>query len=329
MIRYYSVKLQPICSILIIINLLLGWWIFPRFVDDRTHMVSRLTLRDVTCQQHDCHKHGTCLIGKCFCHSAYEGIDCEISSNGSTIERCVNNDRCFYHPLYGIGEVSVERWNRAISAERALWANHRGFNDRWDDHLAGFNNYKMLPNDLGNMIEMGCGPYTQTLSILRLRNKHVNITQLTLSDPNAKKYMTEVKQCSYKNGTLIGFNHIPTTIIALKSEEMYSYTNTFDTILMINVLEHAQNAYQILQNLYNALKMNGLLIFAERWWDHLYEDENYEIDPLHPIRVKFYVWKWFTDHFIALYDARNHESFLKHGYNDSYFIGRKKSHSLG
>ena len=323
----YLVKVQPVCCSLIIINLLFGWWISFYFTNNRAYTIKAVR-RDITCQRHDCHKHGTCLLGKCFCHPNYEGINCEISSsNGSSIEQCINDDRCFFHPLYGIGEVSVERWNKAISAEQAVWANHRGFNDRWDDHLSGFNNYKILPNYLGNMIEIGCGPYTQTLPILRLKNKHVNISQLTLSDPNVRAYMTQVKECSYKNGTLIGFDHIPTTILGLKSEEMYSFPNTFDTILMINVLEHTQNAYQILQNLYNALKINGILIFAERWWDHLYEEKSYQIDTLHPIRIKFYVWKWFTDHFIALYDARNHESFLKHGYNGSYFIGRKKMNS--
>lgn len=322
MSRYWA-RMRVTYFIIAIIQILFGLWVSSRFPNSLTPIVPPMP-RDSTCKKHDCHKHGTCLLGKCFCRPGYEGIDCEINLNQSTAaESCANNDRCFFHPLYGIGEVSLERWEAAASAELSVWATHRGFNDRWKDHLAGFDNYKMLPNDLGNMIEMGCGPYTQTLSILRLRNKHVNIRKLTLSDPNANEYMNQVKQCSYKNGTLIGFNYIPTTIITLKSEEMLSYTDTFDTILMINVLEHVQNAYQILQNLYMALTVNGTLIFAERWWDQLYEKNNYKMDNIHPIRIKYYVWKWFTDHFIPLYDARNHESFLKYEYNGSYFIGRK------
>lgn len=105
---------------------------------------------------------------------------------------------------------------------------------------------------------------------------------------------------------------------------MRSYTNEFDTSLMTNVLEHVQNAYQILQNICNSLRPGGILIFGERWWDQLYTNENYQTDTQHPIRIRYYVWKWFTDHFEKIYDARNHQSYLKYGNNGSYFIGRKR-----
>ena len=318
----YSAKMRAMWSVIVIIQIVFGLWVLERFAK---HLPTTIQFkrRDSTCKRHDCRGHGTCLIGKCFCRLSYEGIDCE-SSNQSPVQLCMTDDRCLAHPLYGIGEVPLERWKAAVSIERNLWVNHDGFDDRWNDHLAGFDNYKMLPNDLGNMLEMGCGPYTQTLSILRLKEKHVNISRLTLWDPNANIYMKQVKYCSYKTGTLEGFDYFPTRIITSKSEEMHSYINEFDTILMINVLEHVQNAYQILQNLYNALKVDGILIFGERWWDHLYESGNYQTDNMHPIRIKYYVWKYFTDHFSPLYDARNHRSYLKYGHNGSYFIGRKK-----
>ena len=173
------------------------------------------------------------------------------------------------------------------------------------------------------MIEMGCGPFTQTLSILRLPNKKVNITKLTLWDPNANDYIRRVKHCSYKNGSLKGFSSISTTIVSAPSEDMNIYLNAFDTILMINVLEHVQNAFQILQNIYNSLRPNGILIFGERWWDYMFKTEKYDGHVLHPIHIKYYVWKWFTDHFEPIYDARNHRSYSKYGHNGSYFIGRK------
>ncbi|UJR13233.1 hypothetical protein I4U23_000255 [Adineta vaga] len=279
--------------------------------------------RDLTCYRHTCSKHGTCLIGKCFCQSGYDGIDCEKILQQRKIKSCIknNDDTCFIHPLYGIGEVPVERWKMAVTKERSVWNTQH--HDRWHDHLAGFHNYEMLPNELGDMVEVGCGPFTQTLSILRLKNKQVNIKKLTLWDPNAKDYMKRVKHCSYKNGTLRGFDFIPTTIVSAPSEEMNIYINAFDTILIINVLEHVQNAFQILQNIYNSLRPNGILIFGERWWDYLYVNEKYHVETIHPIRIKYYVWKWFTDHFEPIYDERNHRSYLKYGHNGSYFIGRK------
>ncbi|CAF2177129.1 unnamed protein product [Rotaria magnacalcarata] len=318
--------MRKISFLTLLTGLLMILIFYSIFLRDLTVIIWPMP-RDLTCHLHNCHKRGTCLIGKCFCRPGYDGIDCETAWNQSIIDICAtsNDDKCFIHPLYGIGEVSVERWKKAVNQEGNFWVIHVQHEDRWNDHLAGFNNYKMLPNDLGSMVELGCGPFTQTLSILRVKGKHVNIRKLTLWDPNAKHYMSQVKHCSYKNGTLVGFDYIPTIIVSLPSEEMHSYINEFDTILMINVLEHVQNAYQILQNIYNSLRPNGILIFGERWWDQLYTSENYKTDTLHPIRIKYYAWKWFTDHFEKLYDARNHNSYLKYGHNGSYFIGRKKN----
>ena len=298
---------------LIILPILILWLILP--INNK---------RDSTCQRHVCNHHGTCLLGKCFCWAGYVGVDCTIRLKYSLDFSCVDNDKCFIHPIYGIGEISQERWQKARSAEQAIWIKHRGSNDRWIDHLVGFDYYKKLPVDLGSMIEIGCGPYTQTLSILRLKYKHVQIHNLTLLDPNADVYMKQVKQCSYINGSLKRFEFIPTTIITGRSEDMDMLVGKFDTVLMVNVLEHVQNAYKILQNIYNALRVDGLLIFAERWWDDFVEDRKSPYEELHPIRIRYSVWKWFTDHFISIYDARNHHSFTTYGHNGSYFIGRKK-----
>ena len=295
------------------------------YFSEKTNIL-RPIQRDLSCRIHSCYQRGTCLIGKCFCWPGYDGSDCEIATNLTIAHTCTHNndDKCFIHPLYGIGEVSMERWKKAAIDEGNLWAGSGARDDRWGDHLAGFDNYKMLPNDLGNMVELGCGPFTQTLAILLYTKKPVNITKLTLWDPSAKQYIERVPHCTYKNGSLINFSHIPTNIVSLPSEEMRFHIYEFDTILIINVLEHVQNAYQILQNMYNSLKPNGVLIFGERWWDQLYKTENYQSDSMHPVRIKYYVWKWFTSHFETLYDVRNHLSYSKYGGNGSYFIGRKR-----
>ena len=41
------------------------------------------------------------------------------------------------------------------------------------------------------------------------------------------------------------------------------FDQAFDTLMMINVIEHVENGIRILRNIYNALKPGGLLIFNE------------------------------------------------------------------
>ena len=52
-----------------------------------------------------------------------------------------------------------------------------------------------------------------------------------------------------------------TLIINAGAERLDVFDQAFDTLMMINVIEHVENGIRILRNIYNALKPGGLLIF--------------------------------------------------------------------
>lgn len=103
---------------------------------------------------------------------------------------------------------------------------------------------------------------------------------------------------------------------------------------MTNVLEHVASAYDVLENIYTALKPGGRLIFNDRWWDaYVYERGGVrDIDnTLHPIRVKKVIIEHFLDQFTPIF--RNDKgtagmAWRSATYNFSetgtYFIGLKK-----
>lgn len=46
------------------------------------------------------------------------------------------------------------------------------------------------------------------------------------------------------------------------------HTEHYDTLIMINVVEHVMDAVTLMRNIYHALKPGGLLIFHEKHMDH-------------------------------------------------------------
>jgi SAM-dependent methyltransferase len=71
-----------------------------------------------------------------------------------------------------------------------------------------------------------------------------------------------------------------------------SHSGMYDTLIAINVIEHVQNAFEFLTQIYTALKPGGLLIFHDRYYlnSHIMDG-----DLWHPVRIKRRV----LDHFLA------------------------------
>lgn len=96
----------------------------------------------------------------------------------------------------------------------------------------------------------------------------------TLVDPLANDY-SQIKGCSYFNNTyIVNGQVIPSTIFNQTVE--YFGQNTlksasFDTVIVMNVLVYAQDAFQFLETIYRALKPNGLLLFHDRWFENSVE----------------------------------------------------------
>src|SRR5688572_24415418 len=78
------------------------------------------------------------------------------------------NDAAYLTPGKGVLSVPLERWHQAQVYERETWLVH-GINateDRNTEHAAMFDDYKALPKNIGNAIELGCGAFTNLRHIL-------------------------------------------------------------------------------------------------------------------------------------------------------------------
>ncbi len=122
----------------------------------------------------------------------------------------------------------------------------------------------------------------------------VTIDRITLAEPNIFRYLS-LPTCSYSHGAVAD---IETILISGKVEHL-PFVEAFDTVILINVIEHVSDLFAFLSSVYRSLKPRGLLIFHERWHD----------DPdasscvigefeMHPIRVR----RPALEHFLSLFD---------------------------
>jgi SAM-dependent methyltransferase len=269
---------------------------------------------------------GATFLGALFCDPGWTGNCChEAAAKQYAISE--SSDMGYYSTDAGVARVPKARWRRAQNAEHGVWDGNSGSGDRIEDHLAGFKEYEAISGNLGDIAEVGCGPWTQLGALLDKRKDHVSLKSITLLDPGIEGYLKDVPTVAYKDKKLRGHD---VTLLSVGAEAL-SQTNAFDTVVFINMLEHVEDAFQVLTNTHRALRVGGLLIFAERWWDHYKFETPVSSDGkdgqadhlLHPIRVKRLVLEHFLSHFETLYRVDNHVSFTKYGGRGCYFIGRK------
>jgi SAM-dependent methyltransferase len=71
------------------------------------------------------------------------------------------------------------------------------------------------------------------------------------------------------------------------------------------VSEHVVDGYVVLENIYDALKPGGYLVFHERTWQYYIPGRHhYRLDGAwrdHPIRIKTPIMDHFTKHFDIIY----------------------------
>jgi SAM-dependent methyltransferase len=164
-----------------------------------------------------------------------------------------------------------------------------------------------------------------------MKARAFEVEKYVLLEPGALNYVANTKDAvyMYASGQIDGFDG-KTVVVNAGGEHLDLFSEVFDTIMMINVLEHTNNAVSILRGLYNALKPGGLLIMNERWWETHNPHGALGLDSLyHPIRMKKSVF----DHFLSVgFDiirdcrtAKCHNADIVKNYgNSTYFIGRKK-----
>ncbi len=126
--------------------------------------------------------HSVCFIGKRFCHPGYTGDDCSqklVPPNPWYSEGCPNLKQditfdinmplemfytkdncegkeisgitgcaklCFSHPVSGIPQIPLAFWKQVLANEAVYWKGSGSGNDRIQEHLEGFDNYKSLPS---------------------------------------------------------------------------------------------------------------------------------------------------------------------------------------
>lgn len=202
----------------------------------------------------------------------------------------------------GILRVDNERWKQAQRYERDTWLtyNLETATDRNEAHSIGFNAYTALPSDLGDYIEVGCGPFTNTRFIIPARH----LTSLTLLDPLINDYEREHPHCSYKGWTMGGY-----AVTGVKSSlEAWKGDVKFDTLVMTNVLSHCYDAEAVFDNVKRAIKPGGYLVFHE-------DPRPFEPMELYDVGHPLVVPQAVVDEFLAPFDVLHK--------NGNYFIGRK------
>ena len=114
---------------------------------------------------------------------------------------------CYSHDSYGVAVVPTSLWKVSQKAEGDLWRVNGGSrldasnNDRASEHWRSFQNLDCLEKGtkLGNVIEVGAGPWTQLKGFLNIR-PDLLIDSFTVWEPSAQRYMKEVASCSYATG---------------------------------------------------------------------------------------------------------------------------------
>ena len=175
-------------------------------------------------------------------------------------------------------KVSRERWEAAQDWERNHWvvaqqtraryfknyiwrfltaigavSKYRGddWNTWWKER---FDNYSFVPARVHNALEVGCGPYTN----VRLMLDRTKFDHLYLSDPLIRTYvkfkLTFVAE-RYKNADCVLDDH--------PLEELPFADNYFDLVVMINVLDHVQDAVKCMENVTRVVKPGGILIIGQ------------------------------------------------------------------
>ena len=171
--------------------------------------------------------------------------------------------------------ISTERWKQAQEWELNLWRSQNrtklftwqellkqllrrtksehsdDWNFWWSEKFAG---YQVLPKNLENAIELGCGPYTNMRLILQGRC----IEHVYCSDPLLKHYITFSGKWlaeAWKRGDVLIDDH--------PLEECPFASDYFCLVVLINVLDHVKDSILCLRQAIRITKPGGYLIVGQ------------------------------------------------------------------
>lgn len=223
---------------------------------------------------------------------------------------------------YGTTTSLIESWDSSQIWESNIWEATNAEQDRVDQHMHWFDNYEALRvlikdgHRLGNVVEIGCGPFTQSIPLLKLMGTD-SLDSLTLVDPLIDVYLRKVRHVPYRDVSRNMFGK-PTNLVRIGAEEAgyLLQREYFDTVIMLNVIEHGKSAPKILQTLWQLLRLGGVLVFHE----YNYEDRGFFVDTGHPIKLWGSFFEFLLRHFDQVYRKDfNHEGDYSHTYHGSLF----------
>lgn len=227
----------------------------------------------------------------------------DVSKGDKALSRLERTNDSRFETDDGVLQVDHARWQLAHDYERHTWLTHN-INlktDRNEFHQEQFDNYEALPENLGKVIELGCGPFTNLRLILPAHPAE----SVYLLDPLAKDYQAGHPHCAYKDGTLAGHD---VTLMATTIEDSNT-RHKFDTLVMINVLPHCRDATAVLNFIRARVRSGGLVVLGEFPREH---PAKLHYDAGHPLALKAHVLEDFLNEFEEVY---------RRGW---YFIGRVK-----
>ena len=256
---------------------------------------------------HSCGPHGSLLVDACWCDPGYSGQHCTDYSDIVSQHQCSLdpvNDLCMNTPGgYGRLRVfSAQRSNLSAQGELSYWE-HTKVPVRNLAQIRAFNNFRKLPKHLGQVLELGSGPYSKLRVILESGSMSRTVELATFVDPLIISYLS-LPHVSFPDGRLClprskAFTGGCVDILMgnFGAEQAVYAPASYDTVIMVNTIEHCSDAVAIMHNIYTALKPGGYLVFAEEYVD---EGQLQVSDQCHPLRVTkkfydFYFRKYFNN----------------------------------
>ncbi len=202
-------------------------------------------------------------------------------------------------------KATESEWKSAQETEFRTWG---GFNvgdgDDWSDYWkSNMNNYDEIKSKhFSNVIEVGVGPFGKNLvKTMEL----ITWDKLFVLDPLLDKYCFKNQSGIHK---LCEAHNIEKLSIPL--EQYTNHKDTMDLIVCNNVLDHCYDADLCFQNMYDSLKIGGVMLFGNDLKSEV--DIGIARDTMHPIMLqenylkeKFNVYKTLFKKVIPREECRN------------------------
>jgi SAM-dependent methyltransferase len=235
------------------------------------------------------------------------------------------NDKSFLRDGQGIIEINIDRWKEAQRYERRAWMEGYGRSaqeDRNSKHKRDFSNYAVIQGMyFDKAIEIGCGPFTNMVHIL----KYIKCGVVTLLDPLSNDYLSH-PHCTYKHKHLGGWFGKKVHIVA-EPIENFAGNYVFDLVVMINVLEHCFSAPKVFERIISLTAPGGILIFHDKLIpsDAMAVIVQKIYDAGHPLRVaKAEILEFLSRNYDELFSRHVAIPSDAYTFDSIYFIGRKR-----